>query len=34
MQPGIFNIAEPKGEVTTRKAIEVLGWRADFRLGR
>ncbi|MEI9419314.1 NAD-dependent epimerase/dehydratase family protein [Mesorhizobium sp. Cs1321R2N1] len=30
--PGIFNIAEPNEAVTTRKAAEELGWRADFRL--
>lgn len=29
---GIFNIAEPGGEVVIRKAIDELGWRADFRL--
>ena len=28
----VFNIAEPGGEVVIRKAIEELGWRADFRL--
>lgn len=31
-RPGIFNIAEPQGEVATGKAIETLSWRADFRL--
>ncbi|WP_119268662.1 NAD-dependent epimerase/dehydratase family protein [Taklimakanibacter deserti] len=31
-QPGIFNIAEPRGEATSRKAMDALGWRADFRL--
>ena len=30
--PGIFNIAEPNGEVATEKARRELGWRADFRL--
>ncbi|MBZ9670554.1 NAD-dependent epimerase/dehydratase family protein [Mesorhizobium sp. ES1-3] len=30
--PGIFNVAEPNGAVSTRKAAEELGWRADFRL--
>ncbi|WP_119391015.1 NAD-dependent epimerase/dehydratase family protein [Taklimakanibacter lacteus] len=30
--PGIFNIAEAEGEVIIRKAIDGLGWRADFRL--
>ncbi len=29
---GIFNIAEPDGPVSTRKAQAELGWRADFRL--
>lgn len=29
---GIFNIAEPGGEVVISKAIDELGWRADFRL--
>ncbi|MGE0008805.1 MAG: NAD-dependent epimerase/dehydratase family protein [Parvibaculaceae bacterium] len=33
-QPGIFNIAEPQGEVATGKATAVLGWRSDFRLDR
>lgn len=31
-QPGIFNIAEPQGEATSRKAVDALGWQADFRL--
>ncbi|TIT67134.1 MAG: NAD(P)-dependent oxidoreductase [Mesorhizobium sp.] len=30
--PGIFNITEPNEAVSTRKAAEELGWRADFRL--
>ena len=30
--PGIFNVAEPNPAVSTQKAIEELGWRADFRL--
>ncbi|TGR30445.1 MULTISPECIES: NAD(P)-dependent oxidoreductase [unclassified Mesorhizobium] len=30
--PGIFNIAESNEAVSTRKAAEELGWRADFRL--
>jgi nucleoside-diphosphate-sugar epimerase len=30
-RPGIFNIAEPQGEVASRKAIEMLGWRSDYR---
>jgi nucleoside-diphosphate-sugar epimerase len=32
-KPGIFNIAEEGGAVATRKAVELLQWRADFRLG-
>ena len=32
--PGIFNIAEEGGEIATRKAVEALRWRGDFRLGR
>lgn len=31
-QPGIFNIAEPEGQATSRKAIAALDWRAGFRL--
>ncbi|GLQ77073.1 dTDP-glucose 4,6-dehydratase [Mesorhizobium huakuii] len=30
--PGIFNVAEPNRAVSTQKAVEELGWRADFRL--
>ncbi len=30
--PGIFNIAEPGGKVAISKAVDELGWRADFRL--
>ena len=30
-KPGVFNIADPNGEVSTDKAIAELGWRADFR---
>jgi nucleoside-diphosphate-sugar epimerase len=30
--PGIFNVAEPNQAVSTQKAVEELGWRADFRL--
>jgi nucleoside-diphosphate-sugar epimerase len=30
--PGIFNIADPDGDVATQKAGSELGWRADFRL--
>lgn len=33
-KPGIFNIAEAGGNIATRKAVEVLQWRADFRLGK
>jgi nucleoside-diphosphate-sugar epimerase len=29
--PGIFNIAQPNAHVMTGKAIEELGWSADFR---
>jgi len=31
-ESGVFNIAEPGGEVVIRKAVDKLGWRADFRL--
>ncbi|TPK58832.1 NAD-dependent epimerase/dehydratase family protein [Mesorhizobium sp. B2-4-19] len=30
--PGVFNVAEPNPAVSTHKAVEELGWRADFRL--
>lgn len=30
--PGVFNVAEPNQAVSTQKAVEELGWRADFRL--
>lgn len=30
--PGIFNVAESNQAVLTQKAVEELGWRADFRL--
>ena len=30
--PGAFNVAEPNQAVSTQKAVEELGWRADFRL--
>jgi nucleoside-diphosphate-sugar epimerase len=29
---GIFNIAEPGGEVAIEKAVSVLHWSADMRL--
>ncbi|WP_027056808.1 NAD-dependent epimerase/dehydratase family protein [Mesorhizobium erdmanii] len=29
---GAFNVAEPNQAVATQKAVEQLGWRADFRL--
>lgn len=29
---GVFNIAEPEGDVDTTKAREQLGWHASFRL--
>ncbi len=31
-ESGIFNIADPNGEVSTEKALAELNWRADFRL--
>lgn len=31
-ESGVFNIAEPGGEVVIGKAVDRLGWRADFRL--
>jgi nucleoside-diphosphate-sugar epimerase len=33
-EPGAFNIADPNSGVATDKAVEELGWRADFRLAR
>ncbi|BCG86100.1 dTDP-glucose 4,6-dehydratase [Mesorhizobium sp. 113-3-9] len=30
--PGVFNVAEPNQAVSTQRAVEELGWRADFRL--
>ena len=30
-EPGVFNIADPNGEVSTTKPIAEFGWRADFR---
>ena len=32
-EPGIFNIADPDGEVSTDKACSELGWRPDFGTG-
>lgn len=32
-EPGIFNIADPNGEVSSDKARAELSWRADFRTG-
>ena len=32
-EPGIFNIADPDGEVSSDKARAELGWRPDFRTG-
>ncbi len=29
--PGIYNIADDDGEITSRKAADQLGWSADFR---
>lgn len=31
---GIYNIAEPNDQVSTGRAVEELGWRADFRRPR
>jgi len=31
--PGIYNVAERDGTVDSGKAVEALGWRADFRSG-
>ncbi|MGB3581374.1 MAG: NAD(P)-dependent oxidoreductase [Roseiarcus sp.] len=31
-EPGLFNIADPSGAVSTQKAMAQLGWRADFRI--
>jgi nucleoside-diphosphate-sugar epimerase len=31
-EPGVFNIADPDGEVSTDKATVALGWSADFRM--
>jgi len=30
--PGIYNVANPGGEVRIDKAISALGWRPDFRM--
>jgi nucleoside-diphosphate-sugar epimerase len=30
---GVYNIAEEDGTVSSRRAVEALGWRADFRIG-
>jgi nucleoside-diphosphate-sugar epimerase len=30
--PGVFNLAEPNGEIATDKARRELGWNADLRL--
>jgi len=32
--PGVYNIAEPGGAVTTDNALYELGWRPDFRIGQ
>lgn len=29
---GIYNVAEEDGIVSSRRAVEALGWRADFRI--
>ena len=31
-EPGVFNIADLNGEVSTVKARSELGWGADFRM--
>ena len=31
-EPGLYNIAEPGGEVDSSKAVRELGWSVDFRL--
>ena len=31
-EPGLFNIADPSGEISTTRAIGEFGWRADFRI--
>lgn len=31
--PGVYNVAEPGGEVDVRRASSVLGWNPAFRLG-
>jgi nucleoside-diphosphate-sugar epimerase len=31
-EPGIYNIAQPNGQVATEKARAALGWTPDFRL--
>jgi nucleoside-diphosphate-sugar epimerase len=31
-EPGAYNIADSSGEVLTDKAVDELGWRADFRI--
>ena len=30
---GVYNIAEEDGSISSRRAVEELGWRADFRIG-
>jgi nucleoside-diphosphate-sugar epimerase len=32
--PGIYNVAESDGTVTTDKAVSILGWNAGWRAGR
>ncbi|MGH8207504.1 MAG: NAD-dependent epimerase/dehydratase family protein [Steroidobacteraceae bacterium] len=29
--PGVYNVAEDDGTVDSRRALEALGWRSDFR---
>jgi len=31
-EPGLFNIADPSGEVSPPRAIAEFGWCADFRI--
>ena len=33
-QPGIYNVAEDDGTVSTKKATRILGWDAGWRSGR
>ena len=33
-QSGVYNIAEDDGAVTSRKALEELGWNPQFRFSQ